>query len=160
MRKFEKISFIQFKKDIENNKKLYEEFRMPSRDTHYAAGYDFYALNDITIKPGEIAYIPTGIKVIMEDDEVLFLCVRGSQGFKYNVRLCNQIGVVDKDYYNNEVNEGHIWIALQNEGKKDYSIKKGEGFVQGIFTKFLLTDDDAGQSKRVRKDNDDYLKGR
>ena len=160
MRKFEKISFEQFKKDIKDDKKLYEKFRMPSRETHYAAGYDFHALKDITIKPGEIAYIPTGVKVLMEDDEVLFICVRGSQGFKYNVRLCNQVGVVDKDYYDNEVNEGHIWIALQNEGKKKYSVKKGEGIAQGIFSKYLLTDDDIKETKRVRKDNDDYLKGR
>ena len=96
----------------------------------------------------------------MENDEVLLICVRGSQGFKYNVRLINQVGIVDKDYYNNEVNEGHIWIALQNEGKKKYSVKKGEGIAQGIFSKYLLTDDDIKETKRVRKDNDDYLKGR
>ncbi len=157
---FKKISFEQFKKDIKDDLDLYNEYPLPSRDTLHAAGYDFYALSDIVIKPKEIAYIPTGVKAIMEDDEVLLLYVRGSQGFKYNVRLCNQVGVVDKDYYDNEVNEGHIWLALQNEGKKDYHIKKGEGMAQGIFQKILLTDDDAKAIKRVRKDDDDYLKGR
>ena len=36
------------------------------------------------------------------------LLVRSSMGFKYNVRLCNQVGIVDSDYYNNPDNEGHM----------------------------------------------------
>lgn len=159
MRKFEKISFEQFKKDIGDDIKLYNEFRMPSRETMYAAGYDFYAIESFLLKPGEIMKIPTGIKVSMENDEVLFLYVRGSQGFKYNVRLCNQVGVVDKDYYNNLDNEGHIWIALQNQGEKDYIVNKGDGIIQGIFSKYLLTDDDVN-TQILRKCNDEYLKRR
>ena len=56
--------------------------------------------------------------------------------------MCNQVGVIDKDYYNNPNNEGHIWIRLQNEGEKDYSVKKGEGIIQGLFIKYLITDDE------------------
>ena len=52
MRKFEKISFEQFKKDISDDIRLYDEFRMPKRETKYAAGYDFFALFDYLIKPG------------------------------------------------------------------------------------------------------------
>ena len=86
--------------------------------------------------------IPTGVKVIMEDDDVLLLLDRSSMGFKYNVRMCNQVGVVDTDYYNNKNNEGHMWIKIQNEGDKDYIVKKGDGMCQGIFTKYLLVDDE------------------
>ena len=158
MRKFEKISFEQFKKDISDDKNLYEEYVIPSRETTHSAGYDFHALEDMVIKPGQIVKLPTGIKVSMEDDEVLYILVRGNQGFKYNVRLCNQVGVIDKDYYNNPGNEGHIWIALQNEGKDDYVIKKGQGMAQGIFAKYLLTDDDDKYEKDKRMGQNDYLK--
>ena len=159
MRKFEKISFEQFKKDIEDNESLYNEYKLPDRETYFAAGYDFYAIKGFTINPGEIAKIPSGIKVIMEDDEALLLCVRGSQGFKYNIRLCNQIGVVDKDYYNNKGNEGHIWIGLQNEGKTKYVVNKGDKIAQGIFVKYLLTEDDALAQKVKRHVKDDnYLR--
>lgn len=160
MRKFEKISFEQFKKDIKDDIDLYDEFRMPSRDTYYAAGYDFHALTDFVIKPGMIKKIPTGVKVLMEDDEVLQIVIRSSQGFTYNLRLINQVGIVDKDYYNNPTNEGHIWIGLKNEGDKDYIVKKGDGIAQGIFLKYLLTDDDALSEKMIRNDDDDYLKRR
>ena len=147
MRKFEKISFEQFKKDVSDDKELYESFNKPARKTKFAAGYDFEALEDIVIKPNEIKKIPTGIKAQMNNDEVLLLIDRSSQGFKYNVRMCNQVGVIDKDYYNNKDNEGHIWIKLQNEGNQDYIVKKGEGIIQGIFIKYLNVDDENNQYK-------------
>ena len=142
MRKFEKISYEQFKKDIKDDKDLYDSYCIPRRETKHAAGYDFFALYDYTVKPGEIAMIPTGIKVKMENDDVLILCDRSSMGFKYNVRFVNQIGVIDADYYNNEKNDGHMWIKIQNEGDKDYVVKQGDKMCQGIFLKFLLTEDD------------------
>ena len=142
MRYFEKISFEQFSKDIKNDKELYESYNLPKRETKYAAGYDIYSLEDFILKPTEIIKIPTGIKVNMNDDEVLLLIDRSSQGFKYNVRICNQVGVIDKDYYNNKDNEGHIFVKLQNEGKKDYIVKKGEAICQGLFIKYLTVDNE------------------
>ena len=142
MRYFEKISFNQFKKDISNEKNLYENYSLPKRDTKYAAGYDIYSLFDFVLKPTEIIKIPTGIKVNMNDDEVLLLVDRSSQGFKYNVRMCNQVGVIDKDYYNNKDNEGHIFVKLQNEGDKDYIVKRGDAICQGLFVKYLTVDDE------------------
>lgn len=149
MRKFEKISFEQFKKNISDNKELYETYSLPKRGTKSSAGYDFFALFDYTLKPGEIMKIPTGIKSQFNDDEVLFLIDRSSMGFKWNVRMCNQVGVIDADYYNNSDNEGHIWIKIQNEGDKDYSVKKGEAMIQGIFMKYLMVDDDEVSTTRM-----------
>ena len=142
MRKFEKISFEQFKKDVKDDKKLYEEYNLPRRSTKSSAGYDFESLSDFTIKPGEIKMIPTGIKAAMNEGEVLFLIVRSSQGFKYNIRMCNQVGVIDKDYYNSPENEGHIWIKLKNEGEKDYVVKKKDKIIQGLFINFLTVDNE------------------
>ena len=149
MRKFEKISFEQFKEDIADDKELYESYSLPKRGTKYAAGYDIFSLEDFTLQPGEVHKIATGIKADMMDDEVLFILVRSSMGFKYNVRLCNQVGVVDKDYYNNEGNEGHIFIKIKNEGDKEYVVKKGDAIGQGIFMKYLVTDDDNSDTLRT-----------
>lgn len=142
MRKFEKISYEQFKKDVNDNIELYESYNLPKRSTKGSAGYDFEALFDFTLKPGEIKKIPLGIKSCMNSDEVLFLIVRSSMGFKYNVRMCNQVGVIDSDYYNNLENEGHIFIKLENHGDKDYIVKKGDKIIQGIFIKYLAVDDE------------------
>ena len=136
-RNFEKISFEQFNKDICDDKLLYDNYELPRRGSKYSGGYDFFAVRDIVIKPGEIVKIPTGYKAKFLNDEILMLVIRSSMGFKYNVRMCNQVGVIDSDYYNNSSNEGHLWVALQNEGDQDYIIKKGTAYCQGIFTKFL-----------------------
>jgi len=142
MRKFEKISFEQFKKDIAEDIELYNLYQLPRRSTKYSAGYDFFSVIEFTLKPGESLKIPTGVKFSMESDEMLMLLIRSSQGFKYNVRLCNQVGIFESDYYNNQDNEGHSWIKLQNEGKEDYVVKIGDAIAQGIFTKFLTVDDE------------------
>ena len=137
MRSFEKISFEQFKNDVCDDKLIYNKFKLPNRSTKNSAGYDFFSLFDFSLKPGEIMKIPTGIKVNMENNDVLFLVVRSSMGFKYNVRMCNQVGVIDSDYYNNSDNEGHIWIKLKNEGDKDFIVKNGDAICQGIFLNYL-----------------------
>ena len=140
-RYFEKISFDQFKKDICDDINLYNSYNLPERKTASSAGYDFLALNDFVLKPNETIKIPTGIKAKYPSDEFLMLVVRSSMGFKYNVRMCNQVGIIDADYYNNKENEGHIWIALQNQGDKDYEVKKGDGICQGIFMKYYTCND-------------------
>ena len=142
MRDFEKISFERFKNDISDNEELYNSYLLPMRSSESTAGYDIYLLDDLKIMPNEIKKIPTGIKAHFEKDEVLFLIVRSSTGIKYNIRLCNQVGVIDADYYNNKDNEGHIWIKIQNENDKEIFIEKGQAIVQGIFMKYLTTDSD------------------
>lgn len=142
MRKFEKISFEQFKKDIKDNRNLYERYELPKRDSKRTAAYDIYLLEELTIAPGETKKIPTGLKSYFEDDEVLLLIVRSSMGFKYNIRLCNQVGIIDADYYDNPSNEGHMWIRIQNESDETIVLPAGEAIVQGLFLKYLTTDDD------------------
>lgn len=142
MRYFEKISYEQFSKDVSNDKGIYAEYMLPKRATKSSCGYDFYAIDDVILQPGEIKKIPTGYKAKFNDDEMLMLVVRSSMGFKYNVRMCNQVGIIDSDYYNNFDNEGHMWVALQNEGKEVYEVKKGATYCQGIFVKYLTCGED------------------
>ena len=142
MRKFEKISLKRFIKDTNLTEKEYNEITLPHRATENSAGYDFHLLEDLILKPGEIKKVPTAIKASMNHDEVLMLYIRSSLGFKYNLRLCNQTGIIDSDYYNNENNEGHIFIAIQNEGKETITLKANDRFVQGIFIKYLTVDNE------------------
>ena len=46
------------------------------------------------------------------------------------------------DYYNNLDNEGHIFIKCFNPTDKDYQIRIGDKIAQGIFTKYLIVDDE------------------
>lgn len=142
MRDFEKISFEQFCQDIGESKELYDNYKLPIRDSKLTAGYDLFLIQDLEIKPNEIVKIPTGIKAYFEEDEVLLIVVKSSTGFRYNIRLVNQVGVIDADYFNNKDNEGHIYVKVQNEGEKIVKFKAGEALVQGIFLKYLVTKTD------------------
>ncbi len=149
MRDFEKISFEQFKKDVKDDIKLYNKYQLPQRDSDMTAGYDLYLLEDLDIKPGEVKKLPTGLKSYFEKDEVLFIIVRSSTGFKYNIRLCNQVGVIDADYYNNIDNEGHMFVKLKNEGTETIVLKKNDRYIQGIFQKYYIVENDIASHERV-----------
>ncbi len=142
MRKFEKISFEQFKKDISEDKELYEKYTLPKRSTKHSAGYDICALKDEVIKPKEAKVFATGLKVCMNDDEVLYLYTRSSFGYKYCATLANSVGVIDSDFYNNPDNEGHFKVKIINHGDKDIEVKAFDRIAQAVFMKYLTVDDE------------------
>ena len=147
MRKFERIDENVFLRDIPTGN--YSDIILPKRSTRTSAGYDFYSVISFTLNPGERKIIPTGVRVIMNSDEYLSIFIRSSLGFKYNIRMCNQVGIIDADYYGNNDNGGHIFVCLENEGDSVLEIKKGDRFVQGIFMPFLITDDDVAIDSRL-----------
>lgn len=147
MRHFEKISKQQFEKDCDNSEHIYDLYQLPLRATKKSAGYDFFTFVDINLQPGEDVLIPTGVRVIMEDDEVLYFHPRSGQGFKFYIRLANSTGVIDADFCHSE-NEGHMWIKIRNEGERPFVLNAWNedgtqnAIAQAVFHKFLLVDGD------------------
>ena len=118
------------------------DIQLPKRGDSRSAGYDFYAPCDIVLQPNESILVFSDVKAYMEDDEVLLLFVRSSIGIKKGLVLSNGTGIIDSSYYNNPSNDGNIGIALKNTTDKIVEIKQGERIIQGIFVKYLTTDDD------------------
>ena len=150
--KFEKVSLAQFEKDWDistDAKSVYDEIKLPQRATSGLAGYDFYATCDIELAPGESIKVPTGVRVRIDEGWVLKIYPRSGLGFKYRLQLNNTVGIIDSDYYYSD-NEGHMFIKVTNDSKegKIVSIKKGEGFAQGIFVEYGITEDDDAQGVR------------
>ncbi|MCD5257982.1 dUTP diphosphatase [Pediococcus pentosaceus] len=151
---------------------------LPQRQTKAAAGYDFEAAEDFVLPSiwklnfvkvlwalrhqenvtdevldaarAELKpyLVPTGIKAYMEDDEYLMLANRSSNPLKRSLILPNGVGIVDADYYNNESNEGAIFLQLVNYGITDVKIKKGERIGQGIFMKYLVADNETTSEQK------------
>lgn len=144
----EKVRGFEVAKGFEN-----QNINLPVRKTKFAAGYDFEAAEDTIIpsfkKGMKPTLIKTGIKAYMQDDEVLILANRSSNPGKKGLILANSIGVIDKDYYGNEDNDGHIMFAFFNVKDEDIEIKKGDCIGQGIFQKYLVTDDDEALGERT-----------
>ena len=130
-----------------------KEINLPIRKTKFSAGYDVEAAEDTIIpsfkKGDKPTLIKTGIKAYMQEDEFLMLANRSSNPAKKGLIMANSIGVIDSDYYNNEDNNGHIMFAFYNIKNEDITIKKGEAIGQAIFQKFLITDNDNAEGKRV-----------
>lgn len=148
--KFEKVSFGQFSEAWKDTygedagaQTAYDAIKLPRRATTGSAGYDFYAVNDICLNPGETAKIPTGIRAKIDEGWVLKIYPRSGLGFKFRLQLNNTVGIIDSDYYYSD-NEGHIFIKITNDSNegKTVSIKQGDGFAQGIFVEYGITVDD------------------
>ena len=123
---------------------------LPIRKTCASAGYDIAAAENVCLRAGEMALIPTGLKAYMQPDEYLAIHIRSSLAVKQRLVLANSQGIIDADYYNNADNEGHILIALLNGGSQDVAVSAGMRIAQGIFCKYLLTDRDELTGKEER----------
>lgn len=130
-----------------------KNINLPVRKTKYSAGYDIEAAEDTVVpsfkKGVNPTLIKTGLKAYMQDDEVLMLYNRSSNPKKKGLILANSVGVIDKDYYGNVDNDGHIMFAFYNIKDEDIVIKKGEAIGQGVFQKYLVTEDDNAEGERV-----------
>ena len=144
----EKIRGFEVAKGFEN-----EGINLPKRKTKYSAGYDIEVAEDVVIpsfkKGMNPTLVKTGIKAYMQDDEALMLYNRSSNPKKKGLILANSVGVVDKDYYENPDNDGHIMFAFYNIKDEDTIVKKGDAIGQGIFQKYFVTDDDVAEGERV-----------
>lgn len=135
MRKFEVVKKQHMKfPDVET--------KLPERADAHSAGYDFYSKEEFIINPGEEHMTWTDVKAKMFYDNVLEMYTRSGNGIKRGIILKNNTGVVDESYYNNESNDGNIGICLFNAGKEPFTVKIGDRIAQGIFTRYLITDDD------------------
>jgi dUTP pyrophosphatase len=115
------------------------DFELPRRSTPHSAGYDLALIEDLTIPPQGIALGKTGLKAYMMDDEVLKVFPRSSLATKRRVTLPNNVGIIDKDYYGNPDNDGHILIALYNFSDTEVMLSAGERVAQGIFERYLVS---------------------
>lgn len=115
---------------------------LPVRKTALSAGYDIMSAQDVTLYPGRVTLIPTGIKAYMQEDEYLGIHIRSGLAIKHSLSLINGTGIIDADYYNNPDNEGHILIGIFNHGNEPLTIAKGTRIAQGIFYKYLKVDND------------------
>ena len=114
--------------------RLCPEAQLPKRATKDSAGYDLYALPNaaVTIAPGEICKIPTGIAVAPSRKDVA-LCIfpRSGLSAKHGITLANSVGLVDSDY------RGELIVPLINHGTQPFTVEAGMRIAQLVILPIL-----------------------
>jgi len=125
-------------------KKLTNNATMPERATKGSAGYDISASETVTIQPGEIKLVSTGLAIQMEQDDVMLLIDRSSNPRKRGLILSNSLGVIDHDYFPNEFKG-----MFTNITDKPVTIEAGQRIMQAVFVKYGLVDNDNAAGQRT-----------
>ena len=106
---------------------------MPERATAGSAGFDLCAAIDspLTLAPGKLASVPTGIAVKLPEGSVGLLFGRSGLGVRHGITLSNSVGVIDSDY------TGEISVGLCNVSDEPYTIMPLDRVAQLIVASLL-----------------------
>ena len=104
---------------------------LPRYETEGAAGMDLRAAVEIpvTLNPGEIKLIPTGLSVSIPPGYEAQVRPRSGLALKFGIGLVNSPGTIDSDY------RGEIGVILVNWGSAPFTISRGDRIAQMIISK-------------------------
>ncbi len=103
-----------------------EDLPLPQYMSEHAAGLDLHAANHepITIAPGEIKLIPTGLYLEIPVGYEGQVRARSGLALRHGLMLPNSPGTIDADY------RGELQVILGNCGRGPYTITRGMRFAQ------------------------------
>lgn len=110
--------------------KIGKEINTPQYATAGSAGMDLCACIDapVTLGPGEIKKIPTGIAIQLPDNTAAgFVFPRSGLSSKHGISLINCVGVIDSDY------TGEIICPVVNHSEGSYTVNPGDRIAQIVF---------------------------
>ena len=102
---------------------------LPEYQTAGAAGADLRADlggADLTLAPGQIALVPTGLRVQIPEGYEMQIRPRSSLALKHGVTLPNTPGTIDSDY------RGPLGVIMINLGAAPYTVRHGERIAQAV----------------------------
>ena len=102
---------------------------LPRYETAGAAGFDLAACDDVTVQPGEVALVPTGLVVEVPPGMFLGIFARSSTPIKRGLMVANGVGVVDSDYCGPA---DEVKIEVYNFTPRAVQIKAGDRIAQGV----------------------------
>jgi deoxyuridine 5'-triphosphate nucleotidohydrolase len=102
---------------------------LPTYGTGEAAGFDLAAAHDVTVAPGQIALVRTGLVIEVPPGHFLGIFARSSTPLKRGLMVANGVGVIDPDYSgpNDE-----IMIQVLNFTGADVSVARGVRLAQAV----------------------------
>lgn len=108
-------------------KQLSPKSVLPVYSTDGSAAMDLTACMDdpITLDPGQLVTVPTGLAIALPGPEyVALIFARSGLGVKHGICLSNGVGVIDSDY------RGELMVGLTNLSQVPYTIHPGDRIAQ------------------------------
>ena len=107
---------------------------LPSYQTAGAAGFDLAASADLTVAPGQVTLVPTGLVMHVPDGHFLAIFARSSTPLKRGLMVANGVGVVDSDYSGPG---DEIKIEVYNFTAAAVQVTRGDRLAQGVILPFV-----------------------
>ena len=107
---------------------------LPNYETPGSAGFDLAASADVTIEPGAIALVPTGLVIAVPPGHLLGIFARSSTPLKKGLMVANGVGVVDSDYCGPD---DEVKIQVLNFTKAAVTVRRGDRIAQGLILPFV-----------------------
>ena len=111
-------------------RRLRPDVALPAYQTAESAGFDLAASEDVTVNPGEVALVPTGLVIEVPHGHFLGVFARSSTPLKRGLMVANGVGVVDPDYSGPD---DEVKIEVVNFTEQPVHVKRGDRIAQGLF---------------------------
>jgi dUTP pyrophosphatase len=104
---------------------------LPTRAYDGDAGLDLYALEAVTLAPGERAAVPTGIAVEIPLGHAGLVLPRSGLAASHGIALVNAPGLIDPGY------RGEVRVLLLNTDRTAaYDVRPGDRIAQLLLVRF------------------------
>lgn len=110
--------------------RIHPRAQIPRYQTSDAAAFDLAAVEDVTVEPGRVALVPTGLVIRVPLRMFLGIFARSSLPVRRGLMVANGVGVIDPDYCGAT---DEVKVALLNFTAEPVTVKAGERVAQGIF---------------------------
>lgn len=108
-------------------KKLHPDAIVPKIAHLGDAGCDLFAVEEVTLKPGERGQVPTGLALAIPDGYVGLIWDKSGLSHKGGIKTLG--GVVDSGY------RGEILVGVINLSEESYTFEKGHKVAQMLIQK-------------------------
>jgi len=125
-----------------------KDLPLPKYMSEGSSGLDLYADvdNQITISPGEVKLISSGIYIDLPQGYEAQVRPRSGLALKHGITVLNTPGTIDSDY------RGLVGVILINLGKEPFTIHRGDRIAQLVIKEVIQVEieevNDLGQTKR------------
>jgi dUTP pyrophosphatase len=102
---------------------------LPRYETAGAAGFDLAASEDVTVPPGTVALVPTGLVIEVPPAHFLGVFARSSTPLKRGLMVANGVGVIDEDYCGPT---DEVKVPVLNFTAAAVTVARGDRIAQGV----------------------------